>query len=237
MNLKHLFLLIALPIALIASPLPEYPFVHVQGVAEVKVEPDMATIQLSITSFSKEAEDAQKGLSESSSNLYSVLVKLEISDEDSVAGTIEKNVARNEDEFGNDLEIIGYTMQRKVTVHVNDLKVYPELIEYLYQTKNIEDIEVIFNRSDRQRVLEDLVTDACVDATEQANRLAKGFGSKVKSVKAISESELERVFGVYGLPEGTSYRYGGRVKSGTDFRVIPATITITKGVYAIFEIE
>lgn len=233
-------LLVALllaPLVAAASSLPDFPFVYVYGLANREVVPDKAAITFRVKSYNVEAEPAYRKQAEVADAIITAASKLGVSSDDIVAQAIEKTAVRREDDKGKEMEIIGYDAARSVRIQLKDLARFPELIDFLYARPNVEDITVAFGSKDEGSIMQGLTDDACRAAKTNAERLSKGFGKKLGSVRAISESGFSGIAGAFGFP-GESGGYGAAgLGPKRDFRVIPSTISFGKGVYAIFAIE
>jgi uncharacterized protein len=226
----------------IASPLPDYPFVYANGTATRGVAPDKASITFSIKTYDPQADKAFTQQSEVAAKVLDFASKLGLSNDAIVAKAIEKRAVRKQDDHGNDLEILGYETTRSVTADVSELGLFPKLIEFLYSQPNVESITATFGRKDEATIRQALVEDACHDARERAERMAKGFGKKLGAIRAISEFGVANVRNFLTGGESYSAMYAdlqspGQNRIVRDFRVIPATVTFNAGIYALFTIE
>jgi uncharacterized protein len=226
------------PLALAASPLPDYPFVYVYGVATHEVAPDKATLSFRVKSYDSEAERAYKQQSEVADAVVSFAEKLGVADSDIVAQAIEKSVVRREDDKGKEFEIVGYEAVRAVTIQFRELARFPELIEFLYRQPNVEGVSVVFGSKDESAILQKLTDKASRAARDNAEQLSKSFDRKLGAVRAISENGFAGLGSAFGFPGESYYGAGaGSAASKRDFRVIPATVSFRKVVYAIFAIN
>jgi len=235
---RLLLALILVPLLAAASPLPDFPFVYIYGIASRDVAPDKATITFRVKSYDTQADRAYRKQSEIADALLAFTAKLGLPNEDIVAQPIEKDAVRREDEKGKELEIIGYDCVRSVRIQLKDLGRFPPLIEFLYSQSNVEGISVAFESKDEAIILRDLTSDACDAARDNAARLAKGFQRKLGNIRAISESGFSGIGGAFGFRGESEAGYmASSALSKRDFRIIPSTISFHKGVYAIFAIE
>jgi uncharacterized protein len=233
---------VLLPVLAVASPLPDYPFVYANGNATREVAPDKASITFSIKTYDTQADKAFAQQSEVAARVLDFASKLGLSNDAIVAKAIEKRAVRKQDDHNNDLEILGYETTRSVTADVSDLGLFPKLIEFLYSQPNVENISAGFGRKDETTIRQALVEDACRDARERAERMAKGFGKKLGNVRAISEFGVSNVRNFLASGENYSVMSAdlalrGQDRIAHDFRVIPATVTFNAGIYALFAIE
>jgi len=238
---RSLLLFISLllaPLSTTASPLPEYPFVYVNGTANLEVVPDKGLITFRVKTYHSEATVAYGKQAEVADAFLAFAGKLGVPIEDIVAQAIEKSTVRKEDDKGKELEIIGYELVRSVQIELKDLARFSKLIDFLYGLPNVEGLHVTFGCKDENMIMQGLTDDACRTARTNAERLCQGFGKKIGAVRAISETGFSNIgspFGFRGEPDGygASSGLGGR----REFPVIPATISFRKWVFAIFAIE
>jgi uncharacterized protein len=229
--------LLLIPFAVVASPLPDFPFVSVQGTARREIAPDKVTITFHIVSFDSSAEEAYRRQGDVADKVITFCEKLGIPTGAIVAQAIDKSATRREDEKGKEFEILGYKTDRNVKIELSDLLEYQKLAEFLYAQSNVEDIVAEFGRKDEVALRQSLTDDACKMAMEDAERLSKGFHKKIKVVRAISGRGFADLGSPFGLSEDVgSYKAGSHQKN-RDFEAIPSTITLQQRVYAIFEIE
>jgi uncharacterized protein YggE len=231
MRASLLALLLTAVIA-VASPLPDYPFVYVQGQAVREVPPDKATISFNLKVFEPQAERAFQQQAASAEVVLAQVQKLGLPMDVVVAHPINKTAVHRQDDDGNDLEIIGYTLERAIQVNLDDLAPFSPLIEFLHTQPFITGISTEFSSRAEAMIMQELTTDACRMAQQNAERLSEGFKRKLGGVRAISENSFTGLGNQFGLPGELGYGAGGAMKR--DFRVVPATITFHKFVYAIF---
>lgn len=231
-----LFALLCVPAIAGASSLPDYPFVYVYGIADKEVAPDRAVLEFDLKVYDQQADRAYQRQTESVNAILAHADKLGLVAKDIVAQAIEKMAVRREDDQGKEYEIIGYELRRHVRIVVNDLQLFPALIEFLHVQANVESVSASFSRHDEESVLQELITDACRVAQENAARLAKGFSRELGSVRAVSETGFSGVGSAFGFPGDVGYGSASAM-SKRDFRVIPATISYRRGVFAIFALK
>lgn len=228
--------LLFLPAIAHASSLPDYPFVYVYGVADKEVAPDRAILEFDLKLYDQQADLAYRQQAEKANAILAHADKLGIAAKDIVAQAIEKVAVRREDDHGKEYEIIGYELRRHVKIIINDLTLFPALIEFLHTMENVESVSASFSRHDEDSLLQELVADACRVAQQNAGCLAKGFARELGSVRAVSETGFSGVGSAFGFPGDVGYG-SASVMTKRDFRVIPATISYRRGVFAIFELK
>ncbi len=103
----------------LASPLPDFPFVAVTGQSSKQVAPDSVTVTFRITTFHQTAEVANAQLSQASTKVLAVLKANGVSDEQVTAYELEKSEKRKRDDNYNELEILGYDLNRRFEVRLS----------------------------------------------------------------------------------------------------------------------
>jgi uncharacterized protein len=234
-----LLALLLFPLCVAASQLPDFPFVYVFGSAHRDIAPDSATISFRIKTYAEAAAPAYQKQSELAGAVLTVTEKLGIPPQDVSAESIEKSAVRRRDDRGTSYDIVGYEATRSVDIRVNDLKRFPDLIEFLYGSSNIEGIRAYFWRKDGSAILQELTNEAATAAREKGERLCRSFQRKLGVAFAISEEGYSGIGRPFGLGDsGSTTQYSPDFVSGSrDFRVIPATIALTSSVYAIFKTD
>lgn len=238
--MKHL-LRIILSIACFtasASPLPDFPFVTVEGFATKKVKPDIATVRFEIEAFAKDAESANKQLHDVTDKVVKILSDSGISKDEITSYEIDKQTQRKRDDDYNTLEILGYEFSRDFVVLVKNLEHYSDLIEQLAETDNLHGISTEFDTSERDEIGKALIADAAKNARNKAEMMAAGLGVELDSVFAFNGSgSFSDAFATFGLRD--EFRAMGLAKSGSRSRTLfmPRHIEIHKTINVIYKIK
>jgi uncharacterized protein YggE len=224
----------------VAADLPKFPFVVANGTAEKKIKPDMATIHLSILAFEKESDQALKVINDTSTKVTEILTKHGVNKEKIEATDINKTTTRKRDAEFNGLEILGYEVSRSMTIKLDNLAQYSDIMGNLIATNNVSGVRADFDVSDRKAVEAELIALAGADAKEKANAMANGLGTKVQSVYAISQVSSFGDF-VADFGAGTMKRMEFRTADGAgNYETImfaPETITVEQTLNVMFRIK
>ena len=225
-----------------AAEIPSFPFVFVSGQAEREVVPDKATVSFGVQVFNEDPDKALSVISERSAELMSIFGKYGIENADVVAYEINKETVRQRKDYVA-LGILGYELTRRMSVTVRMLGKFDALMTQIVGLKNVTSIQTVFDTTKRKEIEADLFREAAQKTRDQADLLAKGFGSEIASVHAISSSQ--RGFGSmdseFGM--GPNYRgYGEPVPAGIaeqkSMKVfVPNTIKLKEAVSAIFRLK
>ncbi len=226
----------------LASPLPDFPFVAVTGQSSKQVAPDSVTVTFSITTFHQTAEVANAQLSQASTKVLAVLKANGVSDEQVTAYELEKSEKRKRDDNYNELEILGYDLNRRFEVRLSSLKQYPTLLAQLYAAEYVHNLNSVFDTSERDVVETALISAAAAQARKKAEQMAEGLGVKIHSVFAFNDSgSFSSFFATFGLDIDTGVSVRRRVPSNMSDAeaqqvLIPQTIEISKTVNVIYKI-
>lgn len=225
-----------LPCVSHGSELPDFPFVHATGQAETEVPPDIATVSFNVEAFDKDPDRAAATVGERSKDLVSLFEKYNIDKKDIVAYESTKNTVRERKDYVQ-LNILGYETGRRFSVKIRALDRYGDFIAALLDLKNVTNLQTAFDTSRRRTVEAELVAQACAKAREQADALARGFGTEVTSIFAITTSNLGFIFmsGQFGIGRGMGIAKGESAAPPAIF--VPSTIKLQKAVTAIFKLK
>jgi hypothetical protein len=223
-----------------ASPLPDYPFIFVHGEAEAKLAPDIARVSYRIKASDKTSINVLSVIEACSLETLTILATNGIKKEDVVGFEVEKNAVRKRDkETYEELEIIGYNMNRRIEFTLRDLSKYEVVISHLLKSPNVTDIKTEFDRTDRSKVEEKLLADAISDAKHKADLMAKGSEQRIKGIKAISQLGFNILGETFGFG---NFGYDSdllSIKSPPERELlfIPATIEFRSRIFLIYELE
>lgn len=223
----------------LASPIPDFPFVTVTGQSTKQVAPDSATLSFSITTFDQSAEVANAQLSQASAKVLALLKANGVSDEQVTAYELEKSEKRKRDDNYNELEILGYDLNRRFEVRLSSLKQYPALLSQLYAADYVHNLNSAFDTSQRDAVETALISAAAAQARKKAEQMAEGLGVKIHSVFAFNdEGSFNSFFATFGVTDSTSVNLEvSASRSGSAQQVlVPQFIEISKTVNVIYKI-
>lgn len=228
--------------ASLASSLPVFPFVTVQGTASKELPPDRADLSFTIETFDEKAETADRILADTTVAVLNVLSTLNIPDSAITAYEISKYTKRERGNNYQDLAILGYEMSRNFTVELDNIDNYAPLFEALMKMQNVADVDSNFSVSNADEITLSLISAAAANAKAKAQTMAAGLDVKLGKVFAFNDSgSFDNFFASFGVEQ--RYRAGAlemrvsgsRQRSTTVF--IPQTIELSKTVNVIYRIE
>ncbi len=223
------------------SALPDFPFVFAQGEADIKLPPDIAHISFTVLAYEADPEKARLVVRERTGQILDFISFLKIKQEDVVAYDISKRAVRKRQDY-RELEILGYDVSRQIRVTLRNVQLYEVFMKNLLSAANIESVKPGFDRTDREKVESDLLTDAAHNAKQQAEHMAKGFGAKLGTVYAITQAGgfynlvTQFTVGMGGRSAGGGAGAGGGARGRDEALFVPSTISFRKTVSAIYKI-
>lgn len=232
-------LLLLASATLAASSLPDFPFINVTGEAKLEVAPDKAQLQFVIRHSADTADKATATIYTQGRDLLAFLAAKGITEADIEASQIDKTPLYKD---YNDRTIIGYEASQPITVTVNSLDIFPEVVNYLFTSDNVFSIRSSFDSSKRDSYEQELTVKAGQDATSRANNLAKALNVRIDSVYAISEdggwNMLANNSGF--IESGMVYAAMARSDKATDISgnlILPKHINLQKSVKVVYKLK
>jgi uncharacterized protein YggE len=163
-----------------------------------------------------------------------------VSDEQVTAYELEKSEKRKRDDNYNELEILGYDLNRRFEVRLSSLKQYPALLAQLYAAEYVHNLNSVFDTSERDAVETALISAAAAQARKKAEQMAEGLGVKIHSVFAFNDSgSFSSFFATFGVTDSTLVNNAEMSASRTGSAqqvLVPQFIEISKTVNVIYKI-
>lgn len=222
-----------------ADDLPDFPFVVAEGVAEIEVKPDMATIKFELLAFEAESEAALAKVNVASEQVLAAMAEFNIDTKQLEASDFSKHVAQQEDENYNNLNIIGYEVSRSMTIVLNDIDQYAAFSQSLIELEHLTRFRSSFDVSNREELIDNLLAEAAEKARKKAHAMAKAMGASIKSIYAVSQSSH------FNNPMGrfTADHYeivsvaGVRSQRNKTSLFIPETIALKQSINTMFRLK
>lgn len=228
-------LIVATPWSASAESWPDTPFLVTDGRASVDVEPETATIKLTLLTFESSSEQAITLLQTQIGVVLETLRQFEIAPESIESFHLHKDAERARREH-RDTEILGYYASRTLQVDIDDLDVFADLVAALAAIDNVTNIDADFDIHDRDAVAARLTLDAGKDARAKAENMAAAMEVTVGPVHAITKSDFSFGRSYYGA-FSPSYAVAMDAAPGRETVFRPATIPISQRISVIFEID
>ena len=226
-----------LPVSVLASDLPSYPFIHATGTAFSFVLPDLGEIDFDVSVFDPSPEAATLLAQTRITEVKALLVEQGLPE---AAAGIEVRDVRKEIRKGAEQDPANPQYLIKASVHINvaDLSKWPAVLRPLLAMPNLDAFAVTFGATERIRLEEELLEEAVKDAQRQADAMARGFGKRVGAVAGISSDQLKNLGNAVGLVPSDRYqRANSRQRQNPDDMLMVTVLKMGQTVDALFRIK
>lgn len=179
-----------------AAPIPDYPFVHVTGSAFQTVMPDIGSLDFEIVAADADPAAARATVEARLGELRDLMHKLDVAPDDVAVREVRQNIRK--DEHGASGAPV---VEVRCDVHINvrNLSNWAALAGGLLGKPNLDGFAASFDRSDMDRINDELMTQAIADARRQADVMAAGFGRRVGAVMGATPDALKNLTTALGL--------------------------------------
>ena len=225
----------ALSLNTTAADLPAYPFIHVDGSAEVRVQPNVGEFDVEITAVETDPEVAWKTIEARLDEIKAVMAQHAIPAEDFVVQDIARRVRRG-DAPGPGAPQVMETVS-SVHVTVRDLSKWAAIVGPLAAMQNVSAFGVVFSHTDREKIEVELMEGALANARKNAAIIARGIGRKLGQASGVATTPLKNMSNSFGL--AVDFQYGrGRPPASTDVDyTLVASIRLAQYVDVIYRLR
>lgn len=221
------------PNVVINQPAPEDKnLVTVNGSGKVTLEPDLATLQLGVTTTAATAAEAQN---KNSLLMEAVLASVKangIEDKDITTSYVNLSEMYNYDK--SPAVVVGYSMQNNITVKVRSLDTLGKIISDAVTAGATSTNGISFSIEDTTEAYRRALAAALTDAAAKARAIADAAGATLLSVP-VSVSETS-----YSSTPVEAPRASNQIAAAGDMAaapVSPGEIVVTATVSAEYEIN
>jgi uncharacterized protein YggE len=179
-----------------ASPVPDYPFVHVTGSAFQAVVPDIGSLDFEIVAQDADPAGARAVLEARVGEVRALMQQLGMDPEDAVVREVRQGIRKDSRAAGGEPL---YELRCDVHINVSNLANWAPLAGGLLGKPNLDGFASSFDRSDMEKINDELVTQAIQDARRKADVMAAGFGRRVGGVMAATPDALKNLGTAMGL--------------------------------------
>ncbi|GHC68096.1 SIMPL domain-containing protein [Roseibacillus persicicus] len=234
---RALILCVALfRLPLLASPIPDFPFVNVTGASDIEVAPDTATITFTVLEYNEDPGEATATVNSSLRAITDEVITLGVEASGLTADDFEKRAIRIQTENNQPLEIKGYEVSREVRIKIEKIENYTAVVQVIMKKENVGSISSYFDTTRREEIELELVGKSCAEAKKKALVLSKGVGVDLGGVFAVSDTDFSSFGGEFGF----GYGGGGMLLGGagrSDAPVfVPATIKLYASVSVLYRL-
>jgi uncharacterized protein YggE len=220
------------------SQLPEYPFIHTSGTASKWIEPNIGEINFEVAVSDTDADAAVKLAQSRIAGILKLLTDQGIPLTDIDALDLQKKI-RTSDNVDGKQPVVNYDIKQGYHVTVRDLSKWRDLIMPLLDESNVGNFGTSFDRTDRDKINDELITAAAMDAQRNGTTLAAAFGKHLGTVTAVSPGKLKDTGIALGLASANityDRRDDQRQQEILNFSA-PAAIAFMQSVDVIFRIK
>lgn len=208
-------------------------YINVTGVGSIQVKPDMATIQIGVTTNAKTANEAQKTNANTSKKVIQAVQKLGVKESD--INTQYLNVYPVYDYEKNVTQVRGYSVNNQLSITVQDVSKAGEIVNAAMAAGANNLNGVSYDVKDRAKYYDQAVEKAMSSAKSKATAIAKVSGQQLGSVVNVSDSSYDYSNGMEVMVEsdaipatdGTNNKIGDTLKPS--LVKISANLNVTFG--------
>jgi len=200
--------------------------IEISGQGEVKAVPDIITTTFSFSEQSRDQAGAKRLVDTQVTNLMKLLKKLGIAEKDVSAAQLQ---LYPQYDYKRQRELIGYQVQRNITIKVRELENYPKLLEGAVGIGATHSGGITMDYSQRKLLQQSAMLEAFKDAKRKAKLLAKEAGGTLGTVLSIREQ------GCTNQPQPRGYAMLAEAKSDASYPT--GEQTIRRQIFVTFELK
>lgn len=172
-------------VSVAAKSLPEGPHLITTGFAEVRVEPNMAVIEVSAEAINPDGLKAKQALDQRVEQFIVAAQKLGLANTQIVAQTLYTHPEYEYPEKGKPV-LVGYKAARQLTLSLTELDKLSQLLDLVLQHQLQQVNSVRFMLQDNATIAMQARKLAINDAKEKAGMLAQSFDATLGAVYQIN---------------------------------------------------
>jgi uncharacterized protein YggE len=189
-----------------ASPVPDYPFVHVTGSSFLAAVPDIASLDFEIGALDADPAAARAVVEARVGEVRDLARQLGIEADDVAVREVRQGI-RKEEKAANGAPL--YELRCDVKINVRNVANWAALAGGLLGKPNLDGFASAFDRTDMDTIHDELVTQAIQDARRQADVMAAAGGRRVGGLMGAAPEALKNLSTAMGLERGELRRDGG----------------------------
>jgi uncharacterized protein YggE len=193
---------LALPAAYAsASSLPDYPFVHVSGSTSRIELPDIATLDFEMVALDADPAAARAVLEARVGEVRDLMQQLGIDVEDMAVREVRQTVRKEQQSpaGGPQTSAPIYELRGDVHINVRNVANWQKLAGGLFGKPNLDSFSAAFDLSTMDKVNDEMVTEAILDARRRAEVMAAAAGRRLGPVTAATPEALAKLGTAMGL--------------------------------------
>ena len=179
-----------------ASPVPDYAFVHVTGSAFTAILPDIATLDFEIVAVDADPAAARAVLETRVGEIRALMQHLSLDPEDAVVREVRQTVRKGEQSpAGGPM----YELRCDVKIKVRNVTSWPALAGGLFGKPNLDGFASSFDSSTMDKTVDELVTQAVLDARRRAEVIAAAGGRRLGAMTGATPDAIKNLSTAMGL--------------------------------------
>lgn len=194
MKKSLLFIIIALLIITVSgcsslSSIENRPTISVEGVGVVTVQPDIATLSITLSELKETTKEAQREVNEKMGRLLSIIKEAQVEERDIKTSSLQINPEYRY--IDNEQVLVGQRVRQSISITVREIgkesTTLPTLLDSLGEISGISIGSIQFKRENSEDFTSQSRLLAMKSAHSQASELAKAASMKVGKPLKISE--------------------------------------------------
>jgi len=179
----------------LASPIPDYPFAHVNG-SSYRVEmPDIASLDFQVVAEGTDPAAARATIDARMAEVRELMQRLSIDDEDMQVREVRQGLRKQPAADGQAV----YELSCDVKINLRNVANWPALAGGLLGKPNLDSFAADFDLSTMNKVTDEMVAEAVVDARHQAEVMATAAGRRLGPAMAMTSDAIKKLGTNLGL--------------------------------------
>lgn len=215
-----------------AAELPAYPFIHVSGSNELRVQPNLGQVDFEIAAFNADAARALQVVEGRVAEIRAVMGAAGIGADDLEIRDPRKDVKKG------DPAVVAYEIRCGVKIIVRDLAQWKAVVGPLLAMQNLDGFMTGFDTTERAKVEAALMHEAIQTARRKGETIAAGFGRKLGPVSGVSVGELKNLTRSMNLTPSEFFQRARNPDAPPREEILMVTsLKLSQGVDVIFRIK
>jgi uncharacterized protein YggE len=179
----------------LASPMPDYPFAHVSGNSFRMEMPDIASLDFQIVADGADPVAARAVIDARMAEVRELMQKLSIDVEDMQVREVRQGVRKQRAADGTPV----YELSCDVKINLRNVANWPALANGLLGKPNLDSFAADFDLSTMDKVTDELVAEAVLDARHHAEVMAAASGRRLGPAMAMTNDAIKKLGTNLGL--------------------------------------
>ncbi|CAH0173203.1 hypothetical protein SRABI118_01047 [Massilia sp. Bi118] len=179
----------------LASTIPDYPFVHVNGSTFRMEMPDIASLDFQVVAAGADPVAARAEIDARMAEVRELLQKLSIDPEDMQVREVRQGVRKERAADGTPV----YELSCDVKINLRNVANWPALAGGLLGKPNLDSFAADFDLSTMDKVTDEMVGEAIADARHHAEVMATAAGRRLGPAMAMTPDALKKLGTNLGL--------------------------------------